>query len=347
MRPVLALLVTFALAVASPVASAVRSQTSSPALTWRPTTPLPRGVDHHATFATRGSLGDLLWVAGGNDYKTTHANVVRGRIDAAGSIGEWRESTPLPAARAGLAVAQSDRYVIVSGGKDPTQRTMTDVFVAAIAADGTLGAWRSTTPLPAPRFHHTMFVHGADLYVIGGLEGSVSVDAVLRARVADDGSIARWETLPSLPQPRSHHGLVVDRGWIYLTGGLDGNPAGRNTPLPSVIRARLTDDGIGAWETQTDLPHAYATHASVAFGGQLHVIGGVEDNTRFVDAILRAPIGAGGRLGAWQKLDPGLPAARSHVHQTPVVNGRLYSAGGSNARVVKTEVYVGERSARF
>jgi hypothetical protein len=257
-------------------------------------------------------------------------------------IAEWTESAPLPAARAGLAIAQSDRFVIVSGGKDTMQRTMADVFVAPIAADGTLGAWRSTTALPAPRFHHTMFLRGNDLYVIGGLEAAVSVDAVLRARVGADGAIERWETLAPLPQPRSHHGLVVDRDWIYLTGGLDGNPAGRNTPLASVLRARLTGDGIGAWDTQADLPHAYATHASVAAGGQLYLIGGVEDNARFVDVILRAPIGSDGRLGAWQRLDPGLPAARSHVHQTPIVGGRIYSAGGSNARVPKTDVFVAD-----
>jgi len=79
----------------------------------------------------------------------------------------------------------------------------------------------------------------------------------------------------------------------------------------------------------------------VVHDGHLYTFGGVEDNARFVDIVWRAPLAADGSLGAWQRVEPGLPNVRSHVHQLPVIGGRVYSAGGSNARRVTADVFVG------
>lgn len=89
------------------------------------------------------------------------------------------------------------------------------------------------------------------------------------------------------------------------------------------------------------MDHAYATHATAVHGGALWLFGGVEDNARFVDVVLRAPFAADGKLGTWKQLAVGLPAARSHVHQVPVFQNRVYSAAGSNRRVVTPDVQVG------
>ena len=62
--------------------------------------------------------------------------------------------------------------------------------------------------------------------------------------------------------------------------------------------------------------------------GAVWLLGGVEDMQRFVDDVWRAPIDAEGGLGEWTAIEPGLPAARGHVHVTPVVRGRIYSLGG-------------------
>lgn len=60
--------------------------------------------------------------------------------------------------------------------------------------------------------------------------------------------------------------------------------------------------------------------------------------------VLRAPIAADGTVGPWQALTPldaplsvhsvdsfggALLVARGHVLETPIVNGRVYSVGGS------------------
>ncbi len=75
--------------------------------------------------------------------------------------------------------------------------------------------------------------------------------------------------------------------------------------------------------------------------GAVWLFGGVEDNARFVDAVLRAPVSPDGKVGPWKKLASGLPAARSHVHQAPVHGNRVYSTAGSNRRVVTPDVQIG------
>ena len=89
------------------------------------------------------------------------------------------------------------------------------------------------------------------------------------------------------------------------------------------------------------MPHAYATHATAVHDGALWLFGGVEDNARFVDVVLRSPFLPGNVLGAWSQVMPGLPAARSHVHQAPEYKGHVYSVAGSNRRVVTGDVQIG------
>ena len=311
-------------------------------ISWKTTVALPAGRDHHGTFITSRGSNAWLWVVGGNDYKRTMSVVWRAPINSDGEVGAWTEGAKLPGPRAGMGVATSERLIVLSGGKDSAQRTTTDVFVARVNGDGQLGGWNPAGALPGPRFHHSTVLHGRHLYVVGGLEASVSVPAVLRGTLSGSGMIERWDSLGALPRPRSHNSIFIHDGAIYLVGGLDGNPAGANTPLADVIRAPVLPDGtLGQWAEVSIMPNAYGTHATAVHDGAVWLFGGVEDNARFVDVVLRAPITSGGALGAWTRVLPGLPAARSHVHQAPVYRGRVYSTAGSNRRVVTGDVQVG------
>jgi len=124
---------------------------------------------------------------------------------------------------------------------------------------------------------------------------------------------------------------------------LDGNPAGANTPLRDILRAPIRPDGsLDPWEPAGQLDSALAVHAAFVHNGYLYVIGGVENNARFIATVQRAPLDASGVAGAWETVPPGLPEARGHVHQTPVIAGRVYSVGGSASRRVMAAVHIGE-----
>ena len=339
---VLSILILGACTSGRSTSNATTAVATADSVAWLAGTPLPSGRDHHGTFITSRGNDAWLWVVGGNDYRNVMADTWRARINADGSLGAWQAGPGLPAKRAGMGVATNDRFVILSGGQDSALRKVTDVVVGRIKDDGTISEWIPAGALPAPRFHHASVIDGNYLYVVGGLERSTSVPTVLRGRIGADGTIAQWDSLTPLSHSRSHQAMFVHGRHIYMVGGLDGNPAGQNTPLADALRASIRPDGsLGEWEQLAKIDHAYGTHAASVYGNAVWLFGGVEDNARFVDVVLRAPLAADGTLGPWKQLAKGLPAARSHVHQVPVYHGRAYSASGSNRRVVNPDVQIG------
>jgi hypothetical protein len=88
------------------------------------------------------------------------------------------------------------------------------------------------------------------------------------------------------------------------------------------------------------LDSAYGTHGAFTYAGFLYVVGGVENNRRFTDAVRRAPIHPDGTVGPFELVAP-LPAARGHVHHLPVVGHTVYSVGGSQGRQVIADVVLG------
>jgi N-acetylneuraminic acid mutarotase len=330
------------LAQAIIVASTCVAWLATPPLTWTAGPALPVARDHHVVFMTHGTAGDFLHTIGGNTYRETLADGWRIQIREDGGFGPWQPIDSLPASRAGHSVVVTERSVVVVGGKLADRSNTGETLVAALRGDGSLGPWTAGPAMPGPRFHHSAAFHSGVVYVTGGLEASVSVATVFRARVRPDGSLDAWTRESDMPRPRSHHASFVHRGALYLVAGLDGNPAGANTPLKDVLRAPIQSDGsLGAWVTVSALDSAYATHAAVVDGGYLYVVGGVENNARFVGTVQRASIADDGTIGPWEAVTPGLPVARGHVHQVPLWRGRLYSLGGSANRQVMSALHVG------
>jgi hypothetical protein len=301
---------------------------------WQCVAPAPPARDHHVVFNARAGRGDVIYVGGGTDYRTMNDAVQRSVIGADGLPGPWVATTPLPHPLAGASAVAARGFVVLTGGQVAPQgglRGLTRVaetYTAPIAADGSLGTWTPGPALPAPRFHHPSVYHDGRVYVVGGQGATEAEAGVFAARLGADGRLGPWQTLRPLPEPRSHHAIVIDHGALYVIGGLAGNPARQPVQHRSVLRAAIARDGtLGEWQTVGELPHAYATHSAFVFGDALWVVGGVEDNTTFSARVWRAPLSRSGVLGTWSEAQP-LPFGRGHVHQTPVIGGRVYSVGG-------------------
>jgi hypothetical protein len=305
-------------------------------LAWTPGPVLPRGRDHHVTFIVPARDGSAqLHVAGGTDYRGVFNDVWRLPLARTGEpAGAWTEAGTLPARRAGQGVVTDGRHVVLVGGQDSTLRKVTDVWTAAVDADGNLGTWSVGPSLPSPRFHHAMVLHRGWIYALGGLERQTSVDTGYRAPFRD-GVVGAWQPLPPTPEPRSHHSAFVVGDTLYLLGGLNGNPAGKNVPLGSIVAATIARDGsLGPWRATGQIAPTVATHASAVAHGVVWTVGGVEDNARFSRAVWRAEAGGALPAEAWARDSAGLAEASSHVHQMPVFAGRLFRVGGGSRRVV-------------
>lgn len=315
---------------------------------WTSGSAFPVALDHHVTFVTSGSKGDYLHVIGGHDGGRMRSTAWQAKIGRDGSIGAWEQGQALPAERAGMAFASDGRYAILAGGKSTTKDVAQDVFVAHIWGDGRLGAWKATPfTLPAKRFHTGAVIANGYVYVIGGNDGTSATRTVFRAKIDRTGTLSAWTTLDSLPGPRSHQAAFVHEGAIWLVAGIAGNPMGDAKPLGDVLRAEIGRDGaLGEWKTVSQLDTPFATHAAVVHGGFLYVIGGVEDNAKMSDRVLRAALTKDGSLGAWESTASPLPAARAHVHQVPVLRDHLFSIGGSRSgRALDDELSTAEALA--
>lgn len=202
----------------------------------------------------------------------------------------WTSTTSLPVGLSGHAAAfatvqatsTSANIVYVTGGADSTYAPNANVYYSVIQSDGQLGAWMSTTALPAAVAFHASVVATpfnsrvkgpGNIYVLGGATDAAGTptDAIYRGTLDTTGAVTEWAAAGQLPAPLHSVRAVLFRGDIYLVGGSGAD----NAPVATVYRARLDSLGaIGSWQSEPALPAA-RTYAGVAqFGGYLYAFGG-------------------------------------------------------------------------
>lgn len=302
--------------------------------TWSTGPDLPEPRDHHATFVIPHADGATLWVAGGADYEDFLRDTWTLELGADGPVGAWAQGPAWPGARAAAAVAQVDERVIVASGRSRTAWLDT-VLVSTHDADGRLTGWSEGPEVPIARFHANAAVIGRTILVTGGLDDTgEATDTVMAATLGDDGVLSEWSVLDPLPAPRSHHASFAVGGRLYLSFGFSGNSFTDDTTAhPDVIAAELRDDGtLGPWETVLTSDLSLSTHAATLAEGCVLLSGGIlqEGHDHTFSADVRRLDLSGGAVGAPEIL-PGPSIGRGHLHQAPLVDGRLYLVGGSRA----------------
>jgi hypothetical protein len=292
------------------------------AITWAVGPKLPTARNHHMTWLADTGSAPFIYVAGGsNSASQGIADVECAGINPDGTLRPWEKTTPLPNAIIGAGVTVTHGEVVLAGGYG-----LTASWRATINADGSMGTWTAGPALPGPWFHTAAVSFANYVYVIGGLNGMMEIDQVVRATVAADGSLGAFQAAATLPYPLSHHSAVVQDHVLYVLGGESSDGIAR----PDVLSAVLSDDGtIGAWKHEISMPMDLETQASFVYSGSIYAIGGIS-GLGSVNNVLRSPLSADGSLGAW--LDDkasALPHARSHVHQMPIYQGWVYSVAGA------------------
>jgi hypothetical protein len=282
---------------------------------------IPR--NHHMTWVTEGTNAYVYVAGGSNASSQAIADVQRALINSDGTLGAWEEVTPLPAPTIAASVILTHGEVILTGGYSTVA-----TWTSQIQADGSMGPWMAGPKLTGPWFHATGVAFQDFAYVIGGFDllGN-EINQVVRASVADDGTLGPWQSVATLPSGLSHHASVVFGSTLYVSGGESKN----GVPKPDVITASLASDGsLGAWATAPSLPYAVETHATFVHDGAIYVAGGIDGNLNSLATITRAPLAPDGTVGTWV-VDPfsALPHARSHVHQMPIHGAFIYSVAGA------------------
>jgi len=274
------------------------------------------------------------------------------------SVINWTQTSALPQPLQGLvavfvppanSVVNAANYVFVVGGAaDQTNVATPSVYRSQAQQSGALSAWASATnPLPVPRAYHAAVAASAYtaaldtttteayLYAIGGIDaGGTTVNTVYYSKIALDGSNGAWQTTTPLPTARHSAGAVVFRGYIYVTGGADG----QNVPTATAFRAAVNADGtLGAWQPIAPLPGGAAYEILMNFGPYLYAIGGDGSTVAPMQAttsggemsstfLARVNLRTGDLASTWSPL-ASMSKGRSK-HNSVVGGGYLFTTSG-------------------
>jgi hypothetical protein len=304
----------------------ISGSTFSPSnISWTSTSAMPQALQGlGAAFVPveRGAQKqNLVFALGGAADQTGIAtrSVYRAQVAQSGALGSWTDAVAqLPAARAFHTVATATRYtapldtltaahLFVIGGVDETGATVSTVFSAPVSLDGSVGAWKTATALPAAVHAAGAVVFRGYLYVTGGADGqNRPVAAAYRAKIAATGTLGAWETIPALPSATAFHTMVNFGPYLYVVGGDRGTvvptlntTSGTETGDAYVGRVNVRDGSIPSWAAVTSPNKARAKHGMITAGGALLVTSGVYSGQAGSSENSYAVINADGTLASW------------------------------------------------
>ena len=128
---------------------------------------------------------------------------------------------------------------------------------------------------------------------------------------------------PVLVTARASHTTAIIGPHLYVLGG-----TAKNGSLTSIEHALINADGtIGRFEVSpVTLTTPRQSHASIAIGSQLYVIGGFGD--RPLDSVEHSTISSGGTLGPFTTIPAATLTTPRQGHAIAVIGNYLYVLGG-------------------
>jgi len=297
--------------------------------------PLADGRQMHGTAV----MGDYLYVFGGFTLRgQSTGGVMKAPILPDGSIGEWTDTTPLPAPRlyiGNCTVVMNDTVYIICGSYDPINpRSHSTILYSRPGADGSLTPWQESAPIPIPEGLSAPAAVSTPgyIHVIGGLSGGQGIADVWSIGVNPDGSLRDWEKGPSLPQPIWYNQAATVGGRAFVWGGIPGGSDSK-TASPMVYSAPVLGGGqLGAWKAEAQsLPVPFYGASTAVAGPYLlnfspRVSGGALTSDIWWTLVL--PTG----IQAWQKLPTQVPAKIYHAATADYRRGNIYLNGGRPER---------------
>lgn len=325
---------------------------------------LPAASVFAATFATKNRVYRVGgWVSGIDEYTVVTRNIYTAPINANGTLGSWSLVGQYPKAVFALTAVMTKNYVYLMGGQPYESAyayqipVISDVYMAPINSDGTIGALVKTTSLPfaGSQIHATVIKNY--VYIFGGYTGLGVTNNIYRAIINSDGTLGGWVYVGTLPTGGyySNFSTVWANTGKYIYAYLPN----------SYAYAPINNDGsLGSWVTYT-LPRSGSTPyfdtsgyaSTVVTKNRVFVFGGggikvtnrpIQNGGPLYSAFhsyyfKTVPINSDGTLGAWSQASilPGGICGSSPV----ITNSRLYLIGGTTITTPSSGYYLSLFSA--
>jgi hypothetical protein len=243
-----------------------------------------------------------------------------------------------------------------------TNQYCTDVQVATINADGTLGTWATdaSSYFSIARADHAAVAYNGYMYIIGGNEltsdtnckdsgTSVYCNDVQVATINADGTLGTWAVDASsyFSIPRWQHSAVAYNGYMYIMGGEQVSStttckdSGSSTYCNDVQVATINSDGtLGTWAVDSSSYFAFprANHSSAVYNGYLYLTGGRINSSstdckdsgtnQLCNDVQYVQLNSDGTLGTWATDSSSYIAFPRYYSEMFAHNGYLYVAGG-------------------
>jgi hypothetical protein len=271
---------------------------------------------------------NYIYILGGYNSTNSYLNTIqRASFDSNGNLtSTWSNVGTLPVGMSSMGyVATKGRFYLIGGNNG--SGALSSVYSAPINADGTLGAFRTETSLPAAKYAITCFVIKNKLYVVGG-----GNNTVYQTTINTDGTLSSWATLPNFPTGFNYGKSLLIKNRIYIIGAYTGSSS-------KIYYATYDSDGnIGTWTNIPDMPNNIYTSVIVCNDNYVFSIGGHDkNNNQQTNVSYRAPISSDGSIGAWTQIN-NAPVAAEHV-QSAIAGNRIYFIGGYNGSGYLSNVY--------
>ena len=261
------------------------------------------------------------------------------------ALGAWRVIGTLPVPLMSFAIGFYNNRVYIIGGNNGTHGPFASVYYASILADGSIGEWYSTTPLPEGRAWSSQqeaVVYNNRIYVIGGRgpypPQRIERNTVWFANINADGSLGKWISTTSLPDCVNSHITTIWNGRIYVIGGWTGY-----SWLNKVYYSNINADGsISSWSSTTSLPQPRGhDQAGMAYNGVLYELGGqyYSGSFKLHNTVYYAAVNNDGTVSGWTATS--LLPHELGGHTVSILGGKMYVIGGYyiGSTVYLNEVY--------
>ena len=186
---------------------------------WKRSAPYPGNPVSNAATCSREKH---IFLVGGNC--DTISNLVSvADLAPDGTPMQWRQVGTLPTALwfHGAAILE-DRLYVWGGLVGPNDTAANKlVYVAPLAADGTVGQWQQHAPMPSGVYASAFCGFNDYLVCIAGrYDKGLSNNDIWFTRLRD-GRVERWQMVKTDIEKRMYHSVALDklRGWALVNGG--------------------------------------------------------------------------------------------------------------------------------
>jgi DNA-binding CsgD family transcriptional regulator/N-acetylneuraminic acid mutarotase len=227
---------------------------------------------------------------------------------------QWRNLTPLPTDRTGLAVVAYENQIFTFGGQ-----TSDGVSGVSELLDLQTNIWSQVASKPLPVADINAASIGGLIYIPGGR--SSSGDPINSMEIYDPKT-NQWLPGTNLPKAISGYGLVTYEGKLYVIGGWDGSQV-----LKDVY---MYDPDLEEWLIQTPMPTARAFHGAAVVGDSIYVIGGSNGTQALnINEVYHPNLDKDGQY-PWE-IGASVPTGRFAMGMTNIADS-IYLIGGEGSQ---------------